>query len=69
MQQAPVSEELGLGTRSHPGSAVAERGPDETAWRPGVPSPQKRSQRLGFQGLQRGKHIREIKEPEVQEEG
>lgn len=69
MQQALVSEGLGLGTRSHPGSAVAGRRLDEMVWRAGVPSPQKRSQHLGFQGLPRGTNIRGIKETEVQEEG
>lgn len=69
MQQALVSEGLELGIPSHPDSAVAGRGPDETVWRAGALSPQKRSQHLGFQGLQREKkNIRGIKETEGQEE-
>lgn len=55
MQQALVSEGLELGIPSHPDSAVAGRGPDEMVWRAGALSPQKRSQHLGFQGLQREK--------------
>lgn len=70
MKQALVSEGLGLGTLSHLNSAVAGREPDEMVWRAGVMSPQKRSQHLGFRGLQMGeKYIRGIKETEVQEEG
>lgn len=62
MKQALVSEGLGMGTQSHLSSAVAGRGPDEMAWRAWVLSPQKRSQHLGFQGLQIGKkHKRDQK--------
>lgn len=63
MQRALGSEGLGLGPRSPPGSAVAGRGPGETAWRAGVPSPQKRSQHLGFQGLRRESTREESQRP------